>query len=323
MTAMEGIRVEPQYKERVWGDHNLHPPRAKSTDAPVGEAWIVYEGDRVASGPDAGLTLGEMASKYGAQLLGRMSVERTGSRFPLLIKLLDCQAWLSLQVHPDDEKAMRLEGPGHFGKTEAWYFLKAEPGARIISGLRPGVTAEQLAEAIRNGTIIDLAHYQPVEQGDAVLMLAGTIHALGPGLLVYEVQQTSDITYRIFDWNRPQTDGRALHIEQSIASANPALRGIYKKGERIAEGEQQRLLECPYFALDLIASQHTIVELDTHGETFHALTVTRGEMQAEGEGWSQLLSQYETVIVPAACGPYTLRPRGESRALLSYLPGDR
>jgi mannose-6-phosphate isomerase len=261
-----------------------------------------------------------MAAKYGAQFLGMRAFERTGSRFPLLIKLLDCQAWLSVQVHPDDEKARELEGPEHFGKTEAWYFLKAEPGARIVSGLRPGVTAEQMAQAIRNGTIIDLVHYQPAETGDIVLTPAGTIHALGPGLFVYEVQQTSDITYRIFDWNRPQADGRALHIQQSVAVSNPTAHGVYKKSTPPSEGEPQRLVECQYFTLDLIASEHTAVELDTRGETFHALTVVEGEMQAEGESWSQSLAQYETIIVPAANGAYTLRPQGSFRALLAKLP---
>jgi mannose-6-phosphate isomerase len=186
--------------------------------------------------------------------------------------------------------------------------------------LRPGVTAEQLAEAISNSTIIDLVHYQPAEQGDIVLTPAGTIHALGPGLFVYEVQQTSDITYRIFDWNRPQAEGRALHIEQSVAVSNPASHGIYKKSKPPSEGEPQRLMECQYFTLDLITSQQLTVELDTRGETFHALTVIEGEMQAEGDNWSQRLAQYETIIVPAAGGAYTLRPRGPFRTLLAKLP---
>jgi mannose-6-phosphate isomerase len=310
---LEGICVEPQYRERVWGGHNLKA----DASAPIGEAWIVYEGNKVSSGPEQGRTLGELAAEYGAQFLGRRVVKQTGSRFPLLIKLLDCQAWLSLQVHPDDVKAEQLEGPGHFGKTEAWYILKAEKGAQVISGVREGTTKEELAEAIRNGKVIDLAHYQPVEQGDCILTMAGTIHALGPGLLVYEVQQTSDITYRIFDWNRPQSEGRALHIEQSIAVSDPAARGKLTKGKPVDEGERQRLVECPYFTLDLISAKWETVELDTGQETFHALTVIDGEMEIEGSGWSQVLGQYESVVVPAACGGYRLYPRGGFEALLA------
>jgi mannose-6-phosphate isomerase len=135
--------------------------------------------------------------------------------------LLDCNEWLSVQVHPDDALAAELEGPGHFGKTEAWHILRAEPGARIISGLLPGTTSEEMARAIRDGTIAGMAEYMPLQQGDTVLTRARTIHALGPGLFVYEVQQTSDFTYRIYDWGRPQGAGRVLHVEQAIRASDP------------------------------------------------------------------------------------------------------
>jgi len=302
---LEGIRVEPQYRERVWGGHEL----SQKTGTPIGEAWIVYEDNKVVSGAAAGRTLGELAGEYGADFLGRRVVKQTGSRFPLLIKLLDCQAWLSLQVHPDNETARQLEGPEHFGKTEAWYFLKAEDGAQVISGVSPGTTREELAEGIRSGDLIKLAQYQPVEAGDAILMRAGTIHALGPGLLVYEVQQTSDITYRIYDWDRPQSAGRALHIEQSIAAADPALVGDYKKGTLLAEGSRQRVLDCPYFALDLVGAGWETIEMDTLQNSFHAVTVIEGEAEVEGSGWSQVLGTYESLVVPAACGAYRLYSR--------------
>lgn len=311
----EGILVEPQYRERVWGGHDLSP----NSKAPIGEAWIVYEENKVLSGPEQGRTLGELSAEYGADFLGRRVVEKSGKRFPLLIKLLDCHEWLSLQVHPDDTKAVELEGPGHFGKTEAWYFLKTEHGAKVISGLREGTTREEMAEAIRSGKIIDLARYQPLHQGDTMLTLAGTIHALGPGLLVYEIQQSSDITYRIFDWNRPQTAGRTLHIEQSIAVSDPALAGEHGHATPPGDGERERLLQCPYFALDLIGGEAKSVKLDTLGETFHALTVIDGEAEVAGADWSQRLGLYETVVVPAACGAYTVKPEGGFRALLAMV----
>ena len=316
---LEAIRVETQYRERVWGGHTLRLPSAgvDDTTAPIGEAWTVYEENKVLSGPDRGRTLGELAAEYGESFLGSHVVRQTGKRFPLLIKLLDCHDWLSLQVHPNDAKAQQLEGPQHVGKTEAWYFLEAEEGAKIVSGLRPGTTQKQMSEAIKDGTIIDLVHYQPVERGDAVLTRAGTVHALGPGLLVYEVQQTSDITYRIFDWNRTQTGGRALHIDQAIEASNPALMCEYKKAAPLSDGETQRLVECPYFTLDVMGAQWAIIELDTRQETFHALTVVEGELEIEGSGWSDVVGQYQTVIVPAACGAYTLYPRGTFRALLA------
>jgi mannose-6-phosphate isomerase len=310
---LEGIRVEPQYRERVWGGHSLRP----DADKPIGEAWLIYEDNKVVSGPAEGRTLGEVAAEYGADFLGRRVVKQTGTRFPLLIKLLDCQDWLSLQVHPNDEKARQLEGPEHFGKTEAWYFLKADDGARVISGVQPGTTREQLAEAIRSGNLMELARYQPLEAGDSLLIPAGTIHALGPGLLVYEVQQTSDITYRIYDWDRPQTAGRALHIEQSIEASDPELIGEYRKGTPLPEGARQRLLECRYFTLDLAGAGWETIELDTMQNSFHALTVIEGEAEVEGSGWSRVLGTYESLVVPAACGAYRLYPRGGFRALVA------
>src|SRR5271157_6037353 len=155
------ILLVPQYRKYVWGGNRLKPG-----ESPVAEAWVVYEKDEVANGPLAGRTLADLAAHNGASLLGQHAIETSGLRFPLLIKLLDCAQWLSLQVHPDDEQARRLEGPGFFGKTEAWHVLEAEAGAKLIAGLKPGTSADTLAEAIRHGTIIDWAQYLPVGAGD-------------------------------------------------------------------------------------------------------------------------------------------------------------
>jgi mannose-6-phosphate isomerase len=213
------LQLEPLYDPRVWGGQRLKP----SPEKPIGEAWVVYECNPIAGGPYAGRTLAEIAAERGADLVGRQAFERTGRRFPLLIKLLDCADWLSIQVHPNDEQAIQLEGSGQFGKTEAWHVLEAEEGAQLIAGVKPGTAAEELAQAIRSGNIEAYSQYHTVHAGDTIFMPAGLMHALGPGLLLYEVQQTSDLTYRVFDWNRPASAGRPLHIEQSVAVTNPQL----------------------------------------------------------------------------------------------------
>jgi mannose-6-phosphate isomerase len=152
----------------------------------------------------------------------------------LLVKLLDPAAWLSVQVHPNDEQARRMVGPREFGKTEAWYFLAAEVGAQIMVGVRPGVDGARLAAAIREGRILEVAHQVAVHDGDAILIPAGTLHALGPGLLLYEVQQASDTTYRIYDWDRPQSAGRQLHIEESAQVTLPVgPTEVRREGEQI------------------------------------------------------------------------------------------
>jgi mannose-6-phosphate isomerase len=313
MMTLAPFQLTPDFRERVWGGQRLRPGAP-----PIGEAWVVYEHNRVATGPCAGRTLGEVAAHApsGEALLGRRAGRQWGARFPLLIKLLDCADWLSVQVHPDDAQAVRLEGPGHFGKTEAWHILEADPGAQIISGVRPGATAEMLAEAIRHGTLPELAQYAAARAGDTILVPAGTIHALGPGLFLYEVQQASDITYRVFDWNRPASDGRQLHIEKSLAVANPAATGQPVPLPALDDTGRARLVSCEYFTLELIGGEAPVA-LDTAGESFHALTVIDGAAVVESGGGALALGRLDTAVVPAATGAYRVRPDGKFRALVS------
>ena len=305
------FRLLPEYRDYVWGGDQLRPGFS-----PTAEVWAVYENDLVGTGPQAGRSLGDLAAEQGELLLGERVLRKTGRRFPLLIKLLDCAQWLSLQVHPNDEQAVRLEGAGFFGKTEAWHVLGVDPGAQLIAGMKPGVSAEALSAAIGDGTILSLAQYLDVRGGDTVFMQPGTIHALGPGLLIYEVQQSSDLTYRVYDWGRPQTEKRKLHIEKSLAVSDPQATAPVTHVPALADGERRVVAQCPYFTLELIAAQSRPVALDTAGQTFHALTVIEGQAQvtvSAGQSWT--LGRFETMLVPAACGAYQLEPVGSFRAL--------
>jgi mannose-6-phosphate isomerase len=309
MPRLAGLRLIPTYHQRVWGGQRLRP-----ADPPIGEGWIIHEENQIQDGPQAGRTLADLTAEYGADLLGTVPLGRTGDRFPLLIKILDAADWLSVQVHPNDEQAVALQGQGHFGKTEAWHILEAAPGAQLIAGMQPGTTREALAEAIRAGTVTDLARYLKVVAGDTVFIEAGTVHALGPGLLLYEVQQTSDITYRVFDWNRPQSAGRALHIDQSLAVSNPAISGEVQSPPPATEAVGA-LVACPYFTLEQIVGRDEPIALATAGETFHALTVVEGTATLAGDGWQQQIGRFESVVVPASAGAYTVRPHGACRLL--------
>ena len=296
------LQLMPEYRDYVWGGQRLRPGTLTA------EAWIVSELDRVATGPSAGKTLAEAARESGAALLGEKVLARTGTRFPLLIKLLDCNQWLSIQVHPNDEQAVQMEGPGQFGKTEAWHILEAQAGARLIAGVREGTTAEALAQSIRTGAVEAHVAYHDIHTGDTVFMPAGTLHALGPGLLVYEVQETSDITYRIFDWNRPSKAGRALHIEQSIAVTNPRAMGQIHSAVDLQPDDQRTLVACSYFTLDLLAARTETLALDTRGQSFHAITVVEGQGAIECGDERVTLQRFETALVAADAGAYHLRP---------------
>ena len=215
---------------------------------------------------------------------------------------------------------MRLAGKGHFGKTEAWHILDADPGATLIAGVRPGTTQAALAAAIRDGSVIDLAESLAVNPGDTVVMRAGTMHALGPGLFVYEVQQTSDLTYRVYDWGRPPTASRSLHIDQSIAVTDPLALANATPAPDLGDGEGGVLCRTEYFTLAMLQSQGRACDLDTAGETFHALTVINGAARLIIGGAEVCsLGEYASVVIPAATGAYRLEPAPTFRALKASL----
>ncbi|WP_019010930.1 type I phosphomannose isomerase catalytic subunit [Deinococcus aquatilis] len=317
MTASDPAPTSPllldtRLTERVWGGSRLQPLAADAPEAPIGEAWTVFEGNRIQNGPYAGQTLGDLAARFPAQILG---THATGTRFPLLIKLLDCADWLSVQVHPNDEQAAELEGAGELGKTEAWHILEADEGAELIAGIREGTSPEELKEAILRGEVMDYAERWPVQAGDTVMMPAGTLHALGPGLLLYEVQQTSDTTYRVYDWGRPASAGRALHLEKS-AAVTTTNRARPEASPPVGEGQKQLLTTCPYFVLERLSGP--AMEGDTRGQSFHAITIMAGEMTLVTGSERVILGELESVVLPAAAGAYNLS--GDFQALLSRLP---
>lgn len=304
--------LAPEYRDYVWGGSRLRPDVV-----PTAEAWIIFAGNRITSGPYAGRALSDLASEFGIDLLGTKAVAQTGTRFPVLVKILDCAQWLSLQVHPNDEQAQKLEGENFFGKTEAWHVLEAEPNAKLVAGIKPNVSAEKLLSAIRSQgkAILELVEMVEVTANDTLFMNPGTIHALGPGLLIYEIQQTSDLTYRVYDWGRPETETRKLHIEKAIAVANPNAVSLPVKPPQMEDGEATTLTQCQFFNLDAVQVEKKTVRLETRGESFHGLTVIEGQVQVSAEGEAFVLHKFETLLIPACCGAYQVQPLQKSRVL--------
>jgi mannose-6-phosphate isomerase len=288
------LRLIPEPKQRVWAGSQL--------GSGVGEAWLIHDANRVVGGG----TLAEAARAMGERLLGRRGIAAAHGRFPLLVKILAAGDWLSVQVHPDDAQAGELEGADQCGKAEAWHILEAVPGARVIAGLKPGTTRERLERAIREGTVLDIVEQIDVAPGDTIYNCAGLVHALGPGLLLYEVQQSSDITYRVWDWNRPASDGRPLHVAQSLAVTR------LDAAPRITRGDGD---SCDHFVLERIGPGPT--RLDTGGESFHAVTVVDGVARVAGQD----LGRFDSVVVPAELGDYAIEPLASGyRALLARVP---
>src|SRR5947209_1305089 len=209
MANLYPLLLRPEFQERVWGARSLAPIYSFEVKAnPIGESWLTWDGCKVANGPLAGRSLEEICRQFGEQLLGETN--SGAHRFPLLIKFLFPHDKLSVQVHPDDDTAMRKGEP--CGKTECWYILQAESGAAVGVGLKPGVTKAEVERAIREVQMEQLLNWINVRQGDMIYVDAGTVHAIRPGVVIVETQQNSDTTYRLYDYGRP----RDLHVQDGL-----------------------------------------------------------------------------------------------------------
>ncbi|MFO7322072.1 MAG: class I mannose-6-phosphate isomerase [Chloroflexota bacterium] len=316
--ALYPLLLRPALHVKVWGGRRLEERLGKRlpTDEPYGESWELHDTATVANGPLAGRTLGELASLYGEDLLGAGNDPAAG--FPLLAKFLDAREWLSVQVHPNDEQA-RSFGDGPRGKTEAWYVIDADPGAQLVIGVQPGTTREAIADAIRANRLEDLLVYAPVKAGDTLFVAAGTVHALGPGVLIYEIQQSSDITYRFYDWGRMGLDGkpRELHIDKSLAVANTeSLPQINHSAE--IPGERVRLFDNPFFVTDLLRLDNELAISfgdDNPRTGFDALTCIDGSVTISSAAGSIDLTIGQTALVPPVAGKFTVS--GQGRVLRS------
>ena len=313
MTVAYPLLLAPQLFPRVWGGYDLLPRKtnegaaATETKAvPIGEAWEVHDGATVRNGIHAGRTLGDLLEADAASLLGPEFA--ACNQMPLLIKRLSVNAWLSVQVHPDDAQAARLEKAPR-GKEEAWYVLAPrDQEAEFILGLREGVTAADLVAALAEPQRWEGCLRRVCARAGAALQVPpGTVHAIGPGISLYEVQQNCDITFRFYDWGRLGLDGqpRALQPEKALA-----VTCLDQRPEpRYPTGEQALLFETVHFR----TWRHRVrgeLPLDTGGRRCQALTVIEGAMEIGSTAATVPMGSGESALIPAALGAYTLRGSG-------------
>ncbi len=293
------FRLTPWFSPRPWGRKDLRPwYEATGTAEPVGEAWLTGPASVVETGALAGRTLAEVVSEAATEVLGVDG----GDAFPLLVKLLFPEDKLSVQVHPDDALAQAMGQPR--GKTECWYVLEAEPGATIMLGLKPGATVDTVRAAIAAGTLEELMEFVPVAVGDMVFVDAGTVHAIGPGVVLLETQQTCDITFRMYDYGRP----RELHVEQALramklktAAGKVKPRAIDRAGSGFV-----RLIEQKYFVVDRYevgAGREVLIPIAEAG-CFVGLS---GSAVVIGGPYGQVeMLPGQAVVVPVDCGSVTV-----------------
>ena len=318
------LTFTPVYKPYVWGGVSL-PARLGRADAPkldrYAESWELADHPDgmsvVSAGALAGRSLHDLVQRFGSALAGS-----AGPVFPILVKIIDAADRLSVQVHPDDLSARRYGGEA---KTECWYVLDAAPGASIWAGLLPGVSALAFRRALGRGDATDLLQQVPVSRGDVLFIPGGRLHAIGAGCLMLEVQQPSNTTYRVFDWNRPGTDGklRPLHVEEAMRTIrwNDTEPALVPAGMARVDGANTiwERLSCPYFRLEELSLREP---LDTRhdGSTFHALYIRSGGVCIRGDGFEAEFPAGVTALVPAAARAYTLAPR-QAEAMAIRLSG--
>lgn len=321
------LTFDEAYFERIWGGRKLETVCGKPIPAgkPIGEAWLVSDHrehvSTVAGGPLEGRSLRDLLAGGGAAVLGSRPRLTVHGQFPLLLKMLDAADYLSVQVHPDDKDAARLGEPD-VGKTEMWHVLQAEPGSELICGMPPEITRDDFAAALREKRLGDILTRFPVNDGASVFVPAGTVHAIGPGILLAEIQQNSNITYRVYDWDRLQADGkpRELHVDKSLEVTHFGSRHAGPNRPLMindAQGRRTILAACRYFAAELLEPAGTF-DRTTDGATFHILLGKTGQLALSTAGQSLTLTPGQAAMVAGHVPAYSVA--GEGACLDYYVP---
>ncbi|WP_047789141.1 type I phosphomannose isomerase catalytic subunit [Tenacibaculum mesophilum] len=317
------LRFTPILKQKVWGGKKLNLLLHKNSDGSnIGESWEIsdVDGDEsvVSNGNLKGRTLRSLLKEYKHDLVGEYVYETFGEQFPLLIKFIDAKEVLSIQVHPDDKLAELQES---FGKTEMWYVMQADNEANIIIGFKENSNKEEYVYHLNNKTLLSILNVDKVSKGDVYFVPPGRVHAIGAGLLIAEIQQTSDITYRIYDWDRKDIDGnyRELHTEKALEaidfSAKSSYKTTYKKQKNIAN----KVVTCPYFTTNILPVEGK-KEIDlSKKDCFVIYMCVEGEVTFFYESQQEVVRKGETILVPACIDKVEILSENSSELLETYV----
>jgi mannose-6-phosphate isomerase len=314
--ALYPLAIVPDEREAIWGGTSLVARYGKhaTPDAKIGESWECYDGNAVANGAFAGATIGELRARLGTDLMGAAD---PAAPFPLLTKLIDARAALSVQVHPGDAYAQRVEHAPN-GKTECWYVLEADPGAEIVLGWNRATTRAEYLERVREASLDDVLRRVPARAGDAFYLPAGTLHAIGAGIVLFETQQTSDLTYRIYDYDRRGADGkpRELHVDKAadVLDYRESFAGALRPISYELDGLQRTTVVADRnFIVERIAlpAERRGIDLDGMPLVVQALGVP---VELEARGATLRLEPYQSAVVPAALDVVMVRAAGGTAA---------
>lgn len=326
MNTLYPLKFAPIFKDKIWGGRKVKTLFGQdfSPLRNCGESWVLSaygeEISVVSNGFLAGNNLNELVEVYMGDLIGEKVYEKFGNEFPLLIKLVDANDWLSIQVHPDDEMAQRLGHPN--GKTEMWYVVDADEGAELITGFNREITKEEYLSCLRDKTLKSILNFEKVKAGDVFNMPAGRVHAMGPGILIAEIQQTSDLTYRIYDFDRVDEKGmaRELHTDLALQAIDFRHYDTYRTVYKPELNKTVNLVTAEYFSTSLIHFGTPVVKDYGGIDSFVILFCVQGSCVVDYEGGSENLKGGEVALVPAITEQVKLTPGGEAKLLEIHVP---
>lgn len=304
------IKFAPILKDKIWGGQKLKTLLNKKSDLPnIGESWEIsdVEGDTsiVSNGSLKGQSLKQLLETYKSDLLGLKNYEIFKNKFPLLIKFIDAKEDLSIQLHPNDELAAKRHNS--FGKTEMWYVFQADEGSNLIVGFNQDMTAEKYLKHLENKTLTEILNLDKVKEGDTYFIEVGRVHAIGAGVMVAEIQQTSDITYRVYDWDRVDADGneRELHNDLAIDAIGFNMPDNFRVTYDKTENQSNEMVSCPYFTTNYLKVNKTL-QKENHHDSFIIYMCVDGEGEIKANGFSEAIKKGETILLPAAIKDYEI-----------------
>ncbi|MEH6538180.1 MAG: type I phosphomannose isomerase catalytic subunit [Psychroserpens sp.] len=304
------IKFQPILKEKIWGGQKLKALLNKASNLPnIGESWEIsdVEGDTsvVVNGSLKGQTLKAILETYKADVLGKRNYDIFGNKFPLLIKFIDAKEDLSIQLHPNDELAAKRHSS--FGKTEMWYVMQADQDANLIVGFNQKMNSETYLKHLEDKTLTEILNFDKVKSGDSYFIEVGRVHAIGAGVLLAEIQQTSDITYRVYDWDRVDDKGneRELHNDLAIDAFNFEMEDDFRVDYKKEPNMSNDLVSCPYFKTSFLHVTESILKLNTK-DSFFIYMCVEGEAMIETEDASEFIKKGETLLLPAAIKTYKI-----------------
>lgn len=326
------LLFEPNLHPTVWGGRQIQKYKNLTlTDEPIGESWEVSvvpsSVSIISNGEFKGMPLDKVVKEYGVELLGGEVFEKYKGEFPLLIKFIDAASDLSIQVHPNDELAREV---GKNGKTECWYIIDAKPGAYLYAGMKEKISKEEYVKRVEEGTICEVLAKHVVKTGDVFYLPAGRVHAICGGILLAEVQQNSDITYRIFDYNRPGLDGkpRQLHTAEALRAIDFNVQDEYRTIYNNEEQKANPCIESPFFTVRIVATNRPFHRNLMKYDSFIVTMCLEGdcEIQIRSTGDSVFLREGHSCLIPACIADYDIIPRngkGMTRLLDAYINNNK